>query len=366
MAGTISQSRTEHHSIGGRRPLWVFAPVVLRTGRKVSFANLVFDRLPARAERRPPRKTPTMILGSGLILLGMMAGLFAWPRQVVFAHPDLMVAAGFAAAVPVAMILFGLWRLVRREIVELDETDVSVRSRTLFGESRWREPLANYSGVDIVRYRKLPIYGKKGRVVDYLSTSLVVLRHPKPSKWVILGAAKTLIDERRMRGYYETFLPSVTDQAAVPSMPLKWKRFPRRLQAPDFVPEPTTSDDPAFPIAGDWSWVSLIIGSVTYLAALLSVLPAGLPAPGLVIAASGLSNIILGKAMFLYLDTLDSGYDNQLHLTFMEGKRARAFGLKTILFGLLWFVGFELFFPMSEWWAPQLDFFDWGRYDHLG
>jgi hypothetical protein len=103
-------------------------------------------RLPAVGTRRDGQPIGALVLAIGALWLA--ASLPALLGSVPFPIVELGRGGAWASlGIGIALVLWGLRILVRRQTIRIDRADVHVRARHLLGVRSWSEPLASYRGV---------------------------------------------------------------------------------------------------------------------------------------------------------------------------------------------------------------------------
>jgi hypothetical protein len=119
---------------------------------------------PAVGERRDGRPI-------GALILAISALWLAVPLPALLDRASFPIAelgrggAWTSVGIGVALMLWGLRVLMRRQTIRIDGDDIHVRARHLLGVASWSEPLANYRGIV---WRSEPIRRRGGRQMLHL------------------------------------------------------------------------------------------------------------------------------------------------------------------------------------------------------
>jgi hypothetical protein len=121
-------------------------------------------KLPALGVRRDGWPIGALILAIGMLWLAIP--LPALLGRAPFPVAELGPGGAWASlCIGIALVLWGLRILLRRQTIRIDRDDVHVRARHLLGVASWSEPLANYRGVV---WRSEPIRRRGGRQALHL------------------------------------------------------------------------------------------------------------------------------------------------------------------------------------------------------
>ena len=119
---------------------------------------------PAVGARRDGQPLGALILAIGMLWLAVP--LPALLGGAPFPIAELGRGGAWASlCIGIALVLWGLRILTRRQTIRIDRDDVHVRARHLLGVTSWSEPLANYRGV---LWRSEPIRRHGGRQTLHL------------------------------------------------------------------------------------------------------------------------------------------------------------------------------------------------------
>jgi hypothetical protein len=119
---------------------------------------------PAVGSRRDGQLLGVLVLAIGALWLA--APLPALLGGVPFPIAELGRGGAWASlGIGIALVLWGLRMLMRRQTIRIDGDHVHVRMRHLLGVTSWSEPLANYHGVV---WRSEPIRRRGGRQTLHL------------------------------------------------------------------------------------------------------------------------------------------------------------------------------------------------------
>jgi hypothetical protein len=157
---------------------------------------------PAHGERRDGRPIGALILAIGGLWLAVP--LPAW-LGAPFPIAELGHAGAWASlGIGLALSLWGLRILIRRQVIRIDHDAVHARTRDLFGARAWREPLRRYRGVV---WRSATIERRDGRQVLHL----VDLWHEDPARRVTLlsSTSEAVAQERWQAWARELGLPAI-------------------------------------------------------------------------------------------------------------------------------------------------------------
>jgi hypothetical protein len=157
---------------------------------------------PATGQRRDGRPIGALILAIGMLWLAV-------PLPVWLGAPFPIAEFGHAGAwasfgIGLALALWGLRILLRRQTIRIDREAVHVRSHDLFGASAWREPLRRYRGV---AWRSVPLERRDTPQVLHL----VELWHEDPARRVALlsSTSEAAAHERWQAWAQELGLPAI-------------------------------------------------------------------------------------------------------------------------------------------------------------
>lgn len=135
-------------------------------------------RRPAIGARRDGQPIGALILAIGTLWLAVAVP--ALVGDVPLPTADLGRGGAWASlGIGIALVLWGLRVLMRRQTIRIQDDEVRVRARHLLGVTSWSEPLANYRGV---LWRSAPIRRRGGDQTLHL----VDLWHADPSRTVTL------------------------------------------------------------------------------------------------------------------------------------------------------------------------------------
>jgi hypothetical protein len=119
---------------------------------------------PAVGARRDGQPIGALILAIGTLWLAVPLPVLLGGAP--FPIPDLGRGGAWASlCIGIALVLWGLRILMRRQTIRIDRDDVHLRARHLLGVTSWSEPLANYRGVV---WRSEPIRRRGGRQTLHL------------------------------------------------------------------------------------------------------------------------------------------------------------------------------------------------------
>ena len=158
---------------------------------------------PARGERRDGRPLGALILAIGVLWLAVP--LSAWLRGAPFPIAEAGSAGAWAClGIGLALGLWGLRILVRRQTIRIDGEAVHARTRDLFGARAWREPLRRYRGV---AWRSTTLERRSERQVLHL----VELWHEDAARRVTLlsSTSEAAAHERWQAWAQELGLPAI-------------------------------------------------------------------------------------------------------------------------------------------------------------
>jgi hypothetical protein len=119
---------------------------------------------PAVGARRDGQPIGALILAIGVLWLAVP--LPALLGSAPFPIAELGRGGAWASlCIGIALVLWGLRILIRRQTIRIERDDVHVRARHLLGVTSWSEPLASYRGVV---WRSEPIRRRSGRQTLHL------------------------------------------------------------------------------------------------------------------------------------------------------------------------------------------------------
>ena len=169
-------------------------------------------RLPIRLHERPTRRRTLGFVGRGLVFAAFVVGPPALLASLIFLageRPDLGAAIeghivlGLAAAVIIGASLllgsvFGIWgRIGKRRVITINDREVWVQEKRLFGRAEWREPLSSFCGVERQVNATLGGWRKK-----------LLLQHPDPRRTVPVWIGETE-PEGLVQGYEKLLTKAV-------------------------------------------------------------------------------------------------------------------------------------------------------------
>lgn len=157
---------------------------------------------PACGERRDGRPIGALIVAIGMLWLAVP--LPAWLGAPPLASTGVGYAGVWASlGIGLALTLWGLRVLVRRQTIRIDREAVHARTRDLFGASAWREPLRRYRGV---AWRSATLERRDAQVLH-----LVELWHEDPARRVTLlsSTSEAAAQERWQAWAQELGLPAI-------------------------------------------------------------------------------------------------------------------------------------------------------------
>lgn len=341
--------------LNDRPPAGLWYPLVMREGVP-TLAEVRFDRLPAVVRRSHPREVPKLMVGFGVVfVIGILVLFLAIQMEV---HGGLMpaklvdryvlVPMALAEIGPLALLMAGLWRLLRREQIVVDLHEIAVRRRWLFWQRVWREPINGYDGLVRVRVRRWLGWAQTDPEAPWSrQVDIIVLRHRTRGRSIVLAASAPGALSDELWRYYRQFLPAAGERDPLGTFDTIWLRTPRRE---DVSPAPTIADPdlPGDPVRGRWDRTGVIWSVLCTIAAGPVLMAWGPAAVGLLIAGSAIPPLIRGKA-FLFWHWETSSYTVA---RFLEGLQARALAILVLALGLGWYAWFQRDFPIAEWHGP--------------
>jgi hypothetical protein len=165
------------------------------------------DPVRARGERRDGRPIGALILAIGMLWLAVP--LPAWLGGAPFPIAEAGGAGAWVSfGIGLALALWGLRILVRRQTIRIERDAVHARTRDLFGATAWREPLHRYRGVI---WRSVTLERRGARPVLHL----VELWHEDPARRITLlsSTSEAAAQERWQAWAQELGLPAIRQRA---------------------------------------------------------------------------------------------------------------------------------------------------------
>jgi hypothetical protein len=146
------------------------------------------DKRPAVGARRDGQPIGALIVAIGALWLAV--ALPALLGSGPFPTADLGRGSAWASVgIGIALVVWGLRVLLRRQTIRIDDDRVDVTIRGITGTTSWSEPLANYRGMV---WRSEPIYRRDRRQTLHL----VDLWHEDRSKTVTLLSSTSEVAAR--------------------------------------------------------------------------------------------------------------------------------------------------------------------------
>jgi hypothetical protein len=143
---------------------------------------------PAVGARRDGQPIGALILAIGTLWLAVP--LPALLGGAPFPIAELGRGGAWASlCIGIALVLWGLRILVRRQTIRIDRDDIHVRARDLLGVTSWSEPVANYRGVV---WRSEPIRRRGGMQALHL----IDLAHADRARTVTLLSSTSEVAAR--------------------------------------------------------------------------------------------------------------------------------------------------------------------------
>ena len=169
---------------------------------------------PAVGDRRDGQLVGALIMAIGTLWLVV-------PLQALVSiapHPVADFGRGGtygSLGIGIALVLWGLRILMRRQTIRIDDDCVHVTVRRVTGATSWSEPLTNYRGVV---WRSEPIYRRD----SWQTLHLIDLWHEDPSKTVTLFSSTSAVAARDFwQGWTESLgLVAIRRQAGDEDVPV--------------------------------------------------------------------------------------------------------------------------------------------------